>query len=210
MARRRGTNGDDYIISHKAIGDWIDGRAGDDHLFGYFGADWIFGGKGDDQLSGGGNDDRLQGGVGNDGLDGEVGFDILKGGRGNDALGDADGGLLYGGKGNDILYAGGGIGYHSWLGYTTLDGGVGSDLLGAVAADGDVIRLVGGPASDTSSDLFVIHADLADTFDVWARYVRPGYDIELRFTLNGQALADGGFSMFDADHTGLSTPTTAG
>ncbi|BBK42249.1 hypothetical protein STVA_22690 [Allostella vacuolata] len=74
------------------VGDWIDGRGGDDRLFGNPGDDTLFGGEGDDTIYGGRAADSLVGGSGADILSGDRENDTLEGGDGADAFQFAAGG----------------------------------------------------------------------------------------------------------------------
>jgi len=106
--------------------DTLNGGDGNDTLFGDAGDDLLSGDWGDDQLRGGDGNDTLYGGSGSDHLYGEAGDDhlygdgVLEGGSGADFLEGS--GLLIGGDGNDTLKG---------LGFDTLQGGAGNDVIEA-------------------------------------------------------------------------------
>lgn len=120
-----------------ALGDLLEGGAGDDFLLG---------GDADDTLLGGTGNDTLSGGSGNDSLVGGIGVDSLFGGTGNDTITVAGAGShAEGGAGNDILEA---------LGRATLVGGEGDDVY--VIRDADVST---EEASDGGQDVAQIYVD---------------------------------------------------
>lgn len=77
-----------------SVGDFIDGKGGNDHIAGFLGDDTLLGGAGNDELLGGLDDDGLDGGSGDDVLEGDFGNDVLRGGPGYDRL--------FGGPGVDV------------------------------------------------------------------------------------------------------------
>ncbi|MBC7987056.1 MAG: hypothetical protein H7X93_10395, partial [Sphingomonadaceae bacterium] len=99
-----GGEGNDTIFADAAflttIGDYVEGRDGDDSLIGAGGFDTLLGGALNDTILGGGDSDGLSGEDGKDSLRGEEGQDTLSGGVGADALD--------GGEGADDLLGDGG------------------------------------------------------------------------------------------------------
>lgn len=81
-----GSAGDDVLRAQFALGDKLNGLAGDDNLFGNAGNDWLFGGEGNDRLFGFAGDDLINAGTGNDRVDGGAGRDTIIGGGGADRL----------------------------------------------------------------------------------------------------------------------------
>ena len=93
-------DGNDSVFGVGAIGDFVDGQAGDDYLEGYGGDDYLYGAAGSD---------ALYGGDGNDSLSGGDGSNFFYGGNGNDTLiGGADDDFINGGSGNDLIDGGDG------------------------------------------------------------------------------------------------------
>jgi serralysin len=148
-----------------ALGEAVDGLAGNDAISGLGGNDTLVGGAGNDKLYGGDNNDNLSGGIGNDLLQGDLGDDLLSGGDGNDksyggdgqdtVLGDAGNDFLSGGTGNDSMD--GRLGndkLYGEAGNDTLDGGAGADRLDGGDGNDDLDggtendRLVGGAGDD--------------------------------------------------------------
>ncbi|MED5461997.1 MAG: hypothetical protein VYC03_05205, partial [Pseudomonadota bacterium] len=76
--------GNDFVQVKGDAGVYVDGGAGNDHLYGATGDDQLVGGSGDDVLTGNIGDDTLEGGAGHDFLSGGAGSDMLEGGDGND------------------------------------------------------------------------------------------------------------------------------
>jgi len=115
-----------------AIGNRLEGRAGNDSIWGAGGDDTLFGGSGNDVIYGGVGHDDIEGGSGKSTLYGDVGNDSLSGG--------GTGSSLYGGDGNDVITGSG-----SAAG--DLFGGRGNDLINAGAGD----RAFGNAGNDTFS-----------------------------------------------------------
>ncbi len=145
-----GTAGDD-TLNDTPEDHILDGKDGNDRLSGGGGNDTLIGGAGDDSLDGGKDDDWLDGGAGSDTLNGGKGGDTLNGGKGNDTLsGGAGDDALEGGKGDDWLDGGAGV--------DILEGGNGNDVLVWDSADAhidgdggtDTLRVDGGAADLTA------------------------------------------------------------
>ena len=98
---QQGTAGDDRLYSD-AVGDTLDGLAGNDVVYGADGNDTLHGGDDNDRLYGRNGDDMLYGDAGDDVIYGQAGNDSLDGGEGKDRL--------YGGDGDDTLRGGTGSG----------------------------------------------------------------------------------------------------
>lgn len=167
-----GTAQADSIYGH-ADNDPIDAAAGDDIAHGQDGDDQIHGGDGNDTLNGGDGNDTLFGDAGDDLLNGDWGDDQVHGGDGNDTLHGGGGrDSLYGGAGDDRLYGegllDGGAGHDylegsglliggdgndhlKGLGFDTLQGGAGDDVIEAYsdAWDQGSNTLEGGTGNDT-------------------------------------------------------------
>ena len=134
-----GTQGDDILtgVNQSNASDTLRGLGGDDTIFGRAGSDQLEGGDGNDELWGGEGADRIFGGNGSDLLDGSFGEDTLEGGSGNDTLrGGAEADLLRGGGGDDYIIDEewfnqyfGGSGHDTIIGYGTIYGETGNDLL---------------------------------------------------------------------------------
>ena len=93
-------DGNDSVFGVGAIGDFVDGQAGDDYLEGNGGDDYLYGAAGND---------GLYGGDGNDSLSGGDGSNFFYGDNGNDTLiGGADDDFINGGSGNDLIDGGDG------------------------------------------------------------------------------------------------------
>jgi Ca2+-binding RTX toxin-like protein len=122
-----GAVGDDTLFGHDAVGDEINGLAGDDTAFGFAGNDQLYGGDGNDTLDGGKGDDAAFGGDGDDGIKGGLGDDELFGEFGLD--------VLEGGGGADLID--GGDGANDTASYFGAAGGVTVSLDGTLAATGD-------------------------------------------------------------------------
>ncbi len=107
---RGSRDGNDTIIGNDAVGEYIEGRGGDDSINGGGGDDDLRGEEGNDTLLGGDGRDSLRGGDGNDRLDASGGTaesqgwgDYVRPGLGTDTvLGHAD--LFADGEGIDISY----------------------------------------------------------------------------------------------------------
>ena len=144
--------GDDYLSTYGSTGDdSLDGGDGNDSLYGGTGNDTLIGGSGDDSLSGYAGDDKLYGGDGVDLILTGGGNDYVESGAGNDWV-------------NCVLNADGSIGYYSYAGSATIDGGAGNDYLHGTNGDDSLLgglgnddlsgrdgndTLIGGPGSDT-------------------------------------------------------------
>ncbi len=157
------TNGGDILPNGEAVGNLIDGGAGNDRISAGTGTDVVYGGDGDDDIVGMGASDALYGDAGDDNIwgDGPTGFngrttassehasDVLVGGAGDDSLvGQGGNDELYGGDDADLLFGDDDeltdtpISVH---GDDYLDGGAGNDgLVGGAAHD----RLYGGSGND--------------------------------------------------------------
>ncbi len=86
---RGSRDGDDTIIGSNAVGEYIEGRGGDDSIRGGGGEDTLYGQEGNDTLLGGGGSDRLEGGDGDDSLNpgsNSEGYDAIIAGAGNDTI----------------------------------------------------------------------------------------------------------------------------
>lgn len=158
-----GGDGSD-VLSASALGETIDGGAGDDTIISQFETFFMGMDRADSYLGGAGNDwlsyalltastnntvtvdlvaGRSSGIMGNDLLSG---IENVLAGAGNDSiLGDASANFLIGGAGNDTLMGGGGN--------DTLMGGIGADNLSGGAGD-DVI-LIG---NTTLADIMALFA----------------------------------------------------
>ncbi len=80
----RGTDENDEIYGHAALGDEIVGLFGNDRLLGLAGSDTLYGDFGNDTLYGNNDSDQMFGGNGNDILVGGRGADVHAGGSGRD------------------------------------------------------------------------------------------------------------------------------
>ncbi len=81
-----GSNRDDSIIGDDGVvGNYLNGRWGNDTIEGLGGNDDLHGDEGHDKILGGFGQDKLYGDGGNDSLDGGDGADRMEGGAGNDA-----------------------------------------------------------------------------------------------------------------------------
>jgi serralysin len=128
-------------IDGDAGNDYLNGTSGDDSIVGGLGNDQLFGGDGNDTLNGGSGSDVIWGGNGNDLIDSGLGDDQISTGGGSD--------VVNGGDGNDwvncVLNADGSIGYYTYSGSATIDGGAGDDYLTGTTGD-DVV--IGGLGDD--------------------------------------------------------------
>ena len=80
-----GSNRDDSIIGDDGVvGNYLNGRWGNDTIEGLGGNDDLHGDEGHDKILGGFGQDKLYGDGGNDSLDGGDGADRMEGGAGND------------------------------------------------------------------------------------------------------------------------------
>jgi serralysin len=97
-----GNQGDDTIVGHSKVGDWLLGGQGNDSIdaSASTGTNIINGNLGNDTLVGGSGADSLRGGQGDD---------VIHAGSGNDWIsGDLGNNTIYGGQGTDIFHAGAG------------------------------------------------------------------------------------------------------
>jgi hypothetical protein len=106
------TDGDDRLVTGRAVADTLNGMGGADRLQGKAGDDVLHGGPGADTLMGQAGADTLRGGDGGDLLTGGAGDDRLAGQGGADRL--------FAGAGDDTLIAGAGT--------DSLRGGDGADV----------------------------------------------------------------------------------
>jgi Ca2+-binding RTX toxin-like protein len=109
-----GDEGNDIFYLH-GYSDWVDGGAGNDHLWG-LGSGGVhgYGGSGTDMLQGSPNGDTLEGGDDGDLIIGAGGSDTLRGDDGDDTLqGGAGADNLHGGAGDDHCEDGAGTSYTS-------------------------------------------------------------------------------------------------
>jgi Ca2+-binding RTX toxin-like protein len=176
-----GLGGDDRILGHAGLRDWICAGSGADVVRAgrSLKGDIIDAGRGDDRVFGSpGRWDEATGGPGNDVLIGRKGIDLLGGDAGNDRL---FGGAstprrpdqLGGGTGKDRLFGQGG--------YDILNGSSHDDVLfGGKAADtlegnggDDVLR--GGFGNDFLQGDYVEHYDLCEDYP-WCLRGRVGDD----------------------------------
>ncbi|MGF6231837.1 Ca2+-binding RTX toxin-like protein [Inquilinus ginsengisoli] len=167
--------GGDTLIGSNAVGNVLNGAAGDDELDGLNGDDTLIGGAGDDHLTGGSGADQLDGGAGIDLIDyagsAAVTINLSTGtASGGHAAGDTFSGIenvygafvvndiLTGSDGNNLLDGRGGNDILNGLGGTDillgaddddiLNGGAGNDVLyGEEGAD----QLDGSAGIDTAS-----------------------------------------------------------
>jgi|GEM_PF-2107120 len=132
-----------------ALGDFVDGGAGNDRIFTFGGIDTIFSGAGDDVIHSGAGGDFVDAGSGDDFVYAGTGDgDVIFGGDGVDTIyGSHDGDdLIYGGDGDDVIFAQGGADLvFGGGGNDMIDGGIGEDELHG--EDGDDV-IVGGGWSD--------------------------------------------------------------
>jgi Ca2+-binding RTX toxin-like protein len=95
--RVNGNQGEDTIVGHSVVGDWLLGGQGADTIDashstganiinGNLGADTLVGGAGADSLRGGQGDDVIHAGSGSDWLSGDLGTNTLVGGAGMDTF----------------------------------------------------------------------------------------------------------------------------
>lgn len=130
MAKFKGTGGDD-LITGTADADTIAGNAGNDSISGGRGNDFILGNGGDDTISGNQGNDVIYGGSGND---------TLNGNRAND--------FLSGDGGSDILTGNGGADTFAFNVRSGLLGDGFDTITDYDNAEGDVIDIVNGDASN--------------------------------------------------------------
>jgi len=102
-----GGSGNDYIDTGAGI-DTVYGEGGRDYINASWDAlgDYVDGGAGDDVVQGGAGDDTLIGGPGNDQLNSSEGDDVLIGGAGDDILTAHGNSILDGGPGDDTFGGG--------------------------------------------------------------------------------------------------------
>ncbi|HEY0436738.1 MAG TPA: M10 family metallopeptidase C-terminal domain-containing protein [Phenylobacterium sp.] len=132
-----GGSGADSITGN-ALGNVIQGMAGNDTVMAGGGADTIDGGAGTSYLRGEDGDDSISGGSGFDDANGNMGADTIHGNGGDDySVGGKDNDVLFGDAGTDIVWGN--------LGNDTLDGGDGNDQVRGGQGDDSV---AGGAGND--------------------------------------------------------------
>jgi Ca2+-binding RTX toxin-like protein len=137
-----GTTTGDTLYGHDALGDVINGMAGDDVINGLSGNDQVYGGEGSDTANGGKGDDVIFGGEGDDDLRGGSGEDTLNGEDGSDDLtGNTGDDELAGGAGDDSLTGN--------QGADSLRGGSGSDMANYADAAAAVTVALDGSLAGT-------------------------------------------------------------
>ena len=105
--RVNGNTGDDTIVGHSSVGDWLLGGQGQDSIDasastgnnivnGNMGDDTIVGGLGVDSLRGGQGNDVIHAGPNGDWISGDLGTNTIYGGQGMDTI--------HAGAGHDIVY----------------------------------------------------------------------------------------------------------
>jgi Ca2+-binding RTX toxin-like protein len=149
-----GGGGNDSInTGADAIGDYADGRGGNDTINGGLGDDVIFGSAGNDVINAGDGVNVAYGGDGNDSITGGSDADYLVGGNGKDTINGLDGDdtifggggdkpdkapdSIDGGAGDDYLTGGNGSDtINGESGNDTIEGGLGNDsILGGAETD---------------------------------------------------------------------------
>jgi Ca2+-binding RTX toxin-like protein/methionine-rich copper-binding protein CopC len=115
------------------------GTSGNDTLWGSDGGqNHIFGLGGNDIIWGANGNDLLDGGTGNDQIRTGGGSDVVNAGDGDDWV-------------NCVLNADGSIGYYTYSGSATLDGGAGDDQLHGTSGDDSIVGGLGSDSLDGSA-----------------------------------------------------------
>jgi Ca2+-binding RTX toxin-like protein len=137
-----GNQGDDVVVGHSTVGDWLLGGQGNDMidasastganiLNGNLGGDTIIGGTGADSLRGGQGDDVIHADSGNDWISGDLGNNTIHGGQGMDTF--------HASAGHDVIdgwHAGDHVQVDSGVTYTVSQ--VGADVHVAFSSGGEI------------------------------------------------------------------------
>jgi Ca2+-binding RTX toxin-like protein len=105
-----GDGNDQVYLGAIGAPSWIDGGAGDDHLYATDLADTILAGDGNDNITAHGGDDSIDGAAGDDSISAGAGNDRVLAGAGRDRVWGHDGNdWADGGPGADLIHGGNGV-----------------------------------------------------------------------------------------------------